>query len=42
VIAVRGLGCGQLGAGLPGQVFGGVLADRLQQSVPGRTLHLVI
>ena len=41
VIAVGGAGFVQLGAGPPGEAFGGVVADRLQQPVPGRALDLV-
>ena len=40
VIAVGGAGLIQLGAGPLGEAFGGVLADRLQQPVAGRTLDL--
>ena len=40
VIAVGGAGFVQLGAGPPGEAFGGVVADRLQQPVPGRALDL--
>ena len=40
VIAVGGAGFVQLGAGPQGEAFSGVLADRLQQPVAGRTLDL--
>ena len=40
VIAVGGAGFVQLGAGPQGEAFGGVVADRLQQPVAGRTVDL--
>jgi hypothetical protein len=41
VITMGGAGFLQLRAGPPGQAFGGVVANRLQQPVPRRTLDLV-
>ena len=40
MIAVGGTGFAQLGAGPLGEAFGGVLADRLQQPVPRRTVKV--
>ena len=41
VVAVGGAGVVQLGTGPLGEVFGGVVPDRFQQPVTGRTLVLV-